>query len=259
MRANSKTFGPIALLVALVFTVCAAPAGADFICDTDTLPNPCSRYESDPPGYVTTFFGGFVGIRTVNHGDFTGLPPGTAPPTVLGETQDEFFNSTVHVDLFVSGITPSLFGADADGFIRVAIPDVATHTRITLTDIQGAGIGSTRTYDTELISLDLDFSGAMEVITETLLPDINSLFGGVSMRESPSEASDGLTSITELGGGLYEIDSFFDVFIELKIPGEDWAAADNGEHHLEAVPAPGAIVLGAMGLGMIGWCRRRFA
>ena len=39
--------------------------------------------------------------------------------------------------------------------------------------------------------------------------------GGVMLRESPTLASTGVTSITDVGGGNFQIDSFFDIFTEL--------------------------------------------
>ena len=41
--------------------------------------------------------------------------------------------------------------------------------------------------------------------------------GGVMIRESPTLQSLGQTKITDIGGGLYHIDSFFDVFTELSL------------------------------------------
>ena len=42
----------------------------------------------------------------------------------------------------------------------------------------------------------------------------------ILIREDPAQASVGQTTITDLGGGLYHIDSFFDVFTELSVDGE---------------------------------------
>ena len=41
----------------------------------------------------------------------------------------------------------------------------------------------------------------------------------IQIRESPPQPSQGQTSVTALGGGLYQIDSFFDVFVELSVEG----------------------------------------
>jgi hypothetical protein len=59
----------------------------------------------------------------------------------------------------------------------------------------------------------------------SLLGDIPGV-GTVEIRESPAIASEGQTIITDIGGGLYHIDSFFDVFTELSVDGgQSWIAA----------------------------------
>ena len=45
------------------------------------------------------------------------------------------------------------------------------------------------------------------------------LGGGTLIRESPTRQSLGQTQITDLGGGQFRIDSFFDVFTELSVDG----------------------------------------
>ena len=59
---------------------------------------------------------------------------------------------------------------------------------------------TTGTFDTEIVAMSLTGS-----------------VGGVSIhiRESPTLPSSGQTTITDLGGGNWQIESFFDVFIEL--------------------------------------------
>jgi hypothetical protein len=58
------------------------------------------------------------------------------------------------------------------------------------------------------------------------------------LRESPTLQSTGITTLTSLGGGQYEIGSFFDVFTELSLDGgATWAQAEF------AVPEPVALTL----------------
>lgn len=99
-------------------------------------------------------------------------------------------------------------------------------------------------FDTEMLSMNL--SGG------TLPP-------GVMIRESPTLPSLGHTTITDIGGGLYQIDSFFDVFTELSTDGGlSWMPSNNGAGHVELVPEPTSLSLLAAGLvGMMGFIRRR--
>lgn len=94
---------------------------------------------------------------------------------------------------------------------------------------------TTGTFDTEMLAMNL--SG-------------NSLFGPMMIRESPTLQSLGRTTITDIGGGLFKIDSFFDVFTELSIDGgQTWMPDFGGPVHMELVPAPGAAaMLGLLGL-----------
>jgi hypothetical protein len=59
----------------------------------------------------------------------------------------------------------------------------------------------------------------------------------IQIRESPTLQSLGATTITDLGGGLWEIDSFFDVFTELSVDGGPWVPQLNPAWYIELVPA----------------------
>ena len=72
--------------------------------------------------------------------------------------------------------------------------------------------------------------------TEMLQLDITGNYpGGVVMiRESPTLPSYGGTIIQSIGGGTFEVSSFFDVFLELSMDGgQTWAPVANGPVHLE--------------------------
>ena len=102
----------------------------------------------------------------------------------------------------------------------------------------------TGSFDTEMLSLNLSGVGP----------------GGPFMiRESPTLPSLGHTSIADIGGGLYQIDSFFDVFTELSIDGGiSWMPSTNGAAHMELIPEPTSLSLLAAGfVGMMGFIRRR--
>ena len=84
------------------------------------------------------------------------------------------------------------------------------------------------------------------------------------LRESPLLPSTGTTTLTDLGGGLYHIDSFFDVFFELTMDGgESWelpiGALEEGAGaiHMTAVPEPSTLAIWAIGvLGVCAFGRR---
>lgn len=102
---------------------------------------------------------------------------------------------------------------------------------------------TTGTFDTEMLQLDLT----------GLTP-----LGPFMIRESPTLPSLGKTTITDIGGGLYHIDSFFDVFTELSIDGgQTWMPSNSGSARMVLVPAPVASMLGLAGFGLLALCRRR--
>ena len=102
----------------------------------------------------------------------------------------------------------------------------------------------TGTFQTEMLSMNL--TG-------------NSPFGPFMIRESPTLQSTGQTSITDIGGGMFQIDSFFDVFTELSIDGgATWMPDTSGPAHVNLIPEPTSMSLLAAGfVGLVGCVRRR--
>ena len=81
--------------------------------------------------------------------------------------------------------------------------------------------------------------------------------------ESPTLWSFGQTTITDIGGGQYHIDSFFDIFTELSLDGGSTWLPSAGSTRIElgpnalqqVVPEPAA--LGLLGVALLGWRQRR--
>jgi hypothetical protein len=87
---------------------------------------------------------------------------------------------------------------------------------------------------------------------EVLSFDISGVYNGVSpflIRESPTVASTGQTTMESLPGGQYRIDSFFDVFTEMSV--------DGGSTWFEMVPEPSTILLSLLATLGLGTYRRR--
>jgi hypothetical protein len=104
----------------------------------------------------------------------------------------------------------------------------------------------TGTFDTEMLAMQLN--GVSPA-------------GPFMIRESPTLRSTGKTTITDIGGGMYHIDSFFDVFTELSVDGVNWVPDSGGSVRMTLAPEPSSFALIAMGLaGAAGlWWRRRRA
>ena len=85
---------------------------------------------------------------------------------------------------------------------------------------------------------------------------------GMMFRESPTLQSLGVTTITNIGGGLYRIDSYFDLFLQLTLDGgQNWIPeASNVGKRIDLVPEPTGLSLLAAGLvGLLGFARRHRA
>jgi hypothetical protein len=81
------------------------------------------------------------------------------------------------------------------------------------------------TFSTEMLSLNL-------TTTSSPFPFM--------IRESPTSASTGQTTIADLGGGLFHVDSFFDVFTELSVNnGQTWVPMEQGPARVQLVDANG--------------------
>ena len=168
-------------------------------------------------------------VKGSYHGVSSNLPP------LVGQyvnTQDLFANYSIGYptgvrlkDVILSSFThswppPPPLGADTHSFGSGIEGSISTnggatwsafgaYANVTFHIASGIDSGSTRNFVTEILALSV--SGG-------------SLPAGIMIRESPSLASNGATSITANGDGTYTIISFFNIFTELSIDdGQTWS------------------------------------
>jgi cysteine-rich repeat protein len=202
----------LATAAALIASVLGAtPASAGVICDSPDLPPGCGEYRTaadvhaafaDPDPAVVEAI-----LHDVSHSRFLNVVR-----TPLGPDELEDFDSTLEALVDVN--------LTAGGWLY-DIPVSLSGPVSVLT--QNKTGNTTGTFDTEIIAMSLtgDIAG-MPVI----------------VRESPSLSTLGQTTITDLGGGLYEIDSFFDVFTELSLNGGAFVAQSAGPSRVVLVEPP---------------------
>ena len=198
-----------------------------------------------------------------------GTPPGMAPTGPIGfhltGTTTPFFNfggNTVSFDSFqLRSLAPitrapqggvnelSSYSANSDAVGDVFIPGTGSFNDVASQAIGDGAIvtlgkigNTTGTFDTEMLSMNLSGS---------------SFLGPYMVRESPTRASLGRTTVADIGGGLYRIDSFFDVFTELSLDGgANWVPDQNGPMRLTLLPEPGTAAMAGLA-GLLLLRRRR--
>jgi hypothetical protein len=171
---------------------------------TSLMPPPEGRYYCPQP-QLATFANGIV-INGFFAGQFTLSSP--LPPP--GNSLTHSFGSQVEMEVSMDGgLTFNMFNAPAS---------------VTVLTTSTVDSGDTRYFDTEMLQLDI--SGG-------------SLPPGIMIRESPTRASTGRTSVrTDLGGG-YMIDSFFDIFTEVSTDGgQTWRPTTMGPGIIYLRPEP---------------------
>jgi len=101
----------------------------------------------------------------------------------------------------------------------------------------------TGTFNTQMLSLDLIGTAAGHSVEIMLDPTLGNTIGQ--------------TSITDVGGGQYQISSFFDVFTELSLDGGPFIDQSNGPSlvSLQNLPEPSSITL--LAVSAITLLRRR--
>ncbi|MGH7179858.1 MAG: hypothetical protein ACREJC_20955 [Tepidisphaeraceae bacterium] len=223
-RSRLTTLLACALVVlASVVSVQAGVGGGGVVTDNNLFFTPAGIYDTGPGPISNMYPGTGVVLTRLTMSNPTGpnasLPPPTGGGRPTTRTSGGFFD--VFADFLEMGPVTSTGSMYADMDVTAA-----------------PGI-----YQTEIISMNLTGGG---------FPT------GMMIRESPSLPSMGQTAIQELGGGLYHIDSFFDVFTELSLDGGlSWAPSQGAMHmSLQGIsPEPAsALVLVTAGFALL---RRR--
>ena len=174
----------------------------------------------------------------------------------VGGDELETFDSTL-----TGLISARIFDLPGVGEVVIAAQPVVLGGLVQVLTTGKTG-NTTGTFQTEIVSMSL--TGI--VATPELF-----VIGGpaqipITINESPSQASLGRTTIVDIGGGLFQIDSFFDVFTEVVVPditapGEFITIPSAGSAHMVLVPEPGSMCLLGLGmlglLGLLGFTRRR--
>ena len=206
--------------VAAIFTALALamPAQAQVITSDPSLPvlYPTGQYVPQQDVFSTYHGPGL----TVVFSSVTDRAFGPVVRNPSGPNELENFSSTLAGLLSVNG--------------SAAVPMNASGP--TTTDVFGKIGNTTGTFNTEMLALNL--TG-------------NSAFGPFMIRESPTLASTGQTTVTDIGGGQYRVDSFFDIYTELSLDGGlSWIPSD-GATYMTLVPEPSVCVLAGLAVGLL--------
>ncbi|HUR19940.1 MAG TPA: HYR domain-containing protein [Vicinamibacterales bacterium] len=174
------------------FSVTVRPPPPEIFFKDNGLPPTNGMYIS--PALFHQLYAAGIIIRDIKHARFTGnLPP---PPP--GPGQDHSFGSVVEMEVSMDG---------GLSYTKHSAPAAVT-THVTRQ-------GATQTFDTEMLQLSIQGG---------------TLPASIRLRESPTKASLGRTTVQPIGGGNL-ISSFFDVFTELSTDGgATWMPAADSTH-----------------------------
>ena len=219
------SFAAVAVLCILLGSVEAQAV----IVDSNVFPVQGGTYESEGPTTVTfpgaRLAGSDTDIELVSLSiaqEPNAAGPPVAPPSEGSKYQvDSFFD--VFVEIHVDGASDFVIDSFFDVF-----------TELTIDNPQGSRAGH---WDTEILSMDLSSSGPIPIPGTTSTLEI---------RLSPTIPSTGSHELIDLGGGRWQIDSFFDVFTEISVDRGTWQPASGGIP-MALIPEPATMSLLAIG------------
>jgi hypothetical protein len=225
-------------LLPLFLAFAASALNADGItAQSNCLPPAGGEYAGGVEQWVTNQ--GTINLANPIHNQFTTCE--TPQSTTPGGMWTEAFNSMVSGELFVNGNDMGPVSGSAAVIIGLTVASDA---------------GGVETLNTQMTELDIN------------------LGGGDLIRIDPTTPSTGQTTITDLGGGNFQIQSFFDIFTDLSLDGGNtWYPSSGGngpgggalmtlqEPTTATTPEPGTFLglgTGLLGLG-VGLKRKLFA
>ena len=179
------------------------------VCKTDFMPPRTGTFEADPPDAGVSYALTQPYLKKkIDKWQISNCSASQPLPARRGDTAVIDFSCTVSCDV-----------SEDDGATWVPFEGPGTCTMAVTNPLykEDSSVSNNPLYDTEMLAL---------IVT---LPN------GMKVRESPTKASTGKTSmrnrILELESVSYAIDSFFDVFTELSVDdGQTWVAGDDCVH-----------------------------
>jgi len=214
----------VVCLVAAVGFACSSPAVGGMIVTDPSLPPVGGTYEGDPLSQIADYAGVFKATE-IRMTDFQNVG-----------RQISGNDEVLTFDVTLTALVIEASGVPQSPPLPVSFTGPLTAV---FYDKAGQTLG---TYQAEITSANC---------TGTIGP-----FAG-TIRENPALDSLGETTITDLGGGNYQIDSFFDIFTELSVGGGAFLADANGPHHMVLIPEPATLaLLAAAAVGLLGGKRR---
>lgn len=192
----------VALAITLLITVgCTdqeiTPTGPGVLVRNVALPVAGAAYHGGDPHL---FLGGAVSLFCGSHGTFSGSQD---PPAQAGQTVVTRYTATFQGELTLA---------------PPAVSSPATHTLdIQVTMAENITLRETsnevRTFDTELVTFELQGAGAI---------------ADVMVRESPDVVSAGVTTITAVSDGQSRVETHYDVWLDISLDGgRSWNRAES--------------------------------
>jgi hypothetical protein len=215
----------LSILTLFLAVGAVSPASADVIATSNCLPPANSQYAGTFHQWNAP--GGPYILSNPIHRAFTTC---TAPPTIVGNSTTDVFSSIVQGNLSVNGVNMGLVSGNAQVMVQVTLASVN---------------GPVSLFNTQITQLNVsNFAGNPNIF----------------IRIDPGTPSVGQTTETNLGGGNFQISSFFDIFTDLSVDGgATWTPATGSTHMTlgPTTPEPSTVLLLGLGLAAIGFRRLR--